>query len=241
MKYLKTFEQISSQLKTGKLDKLTADWCDSLITESEFLFYLDGQINEGLLDWLKGLKEKIVDMFYTFVIKAYEIGLTIYEKISSFITWIINKIRDWREKHPTAWKITIITLVIIIIFIVSASSAKAATTGTPIPIAKIDMAIGWLDSLKSGGNQDPMIVNKAIAHLIDLRDGQINLNGLGSEAIKMADAALFTCDKIMADAKTQSDPAFFKFCVSLIESGKNYVDAIYSKGLGIENIKIVMK
>ena len=75
MKYLKTFEQISNQLKTGKLDKLTADWCDGLITESEFLFYLDGQINEGLLDWLKGLKEKIVDMFYTFVIKAYEIGL----------------------------------------------------------------------------------------------------------------------------------------------------------------------
>lgn len=241
MRHLKTFEQISEQLKSAKIDKVVSDWCDGLITESEFLLYLDGRINEGILDWLKNIKEKIVDMFYTFVIKSYEIGLAIYDKVSTFITWVINKIKDWREKHPTAWKIIVITLVIIIIFIVTASSAKAATTGTPISLAKIDMAIGWLDSLKSGGNQDPMIVNKAIAHLIDLRDGQVDIQGLGGEAIKLADAALFTCDKIISQAKTQSDPAFFKFCVSLIESGKNYVDAIYTKGLGVENLKITMR
>ncbi len=241
MKYIKTFEQISNQLKSGKLDKVTSDWCDGKITESEYLLYLDGQINEGLLDWLKGIKEKIVDMFYTFVIKAYEIGIAVYDKVSGFIKWITNKIKDWKEKHPTTYKVILITLIIIIIFIVSASSAKAATTGTPIPLGKIDMAIGWLDSLKSDAGQDTLILNKAIAHLMDLRDGQIDIQGLGSESIKLANAALQTCDKVIADSKTQTDPAFFKFCVSLIENGRAYVEAIYSKADGYENIKLVMR
>ena len=241
MKYLKTFEQIKTELKSGKLDKVTSDFCEGIITESEFLLYLDGQINEGLLDWLKGVKEKIVDMFYTFVIKAYQIGLAIYDKVSTFINWLINKIKDWREKHPVAWKVTVITLVIIIILIVSASTAKAATTGQPIPVERIDMAIGWLDKVKSGGGEDPMIVGKAIAHLVDLRDGQIDLPNLGSEAINMANAALGTVDKIIIDSKTQTDPQFFQFCVGLMEKGKDYVEAIYTQGGGLENLKLVIK
>lgn len=239
MKWIKTFEQVSKELSGGKLDKVTSDYCSGIITESEFINYLDEVINEGLGDWLKSVKQKIVDMFYTFVLKAYQIGLAIYDKVSQFIKWLTEKISSWREKHPTAWKVIIITIIIIVIFIVTASSAKAATTGTPIPTVKIDMAIGWLDNLKSGGEGgDPMILNKAIAHLMDLRDGHVDIPNLGSEAVNMANAALRTVDQITSSS-SEGDPQFYQFCVGLIERGRDYVEAIYTQGGGIEKIKLV--
>lgn len=239
MRYLKTFEELISQ--KGTINDTVINWCDGVITESEFIEFLNQSlINEGFSDFVKGFKDKVVDMFYTFVVKAYQIGLAIYDKVSVFIKWLISKVKTFREKNPTTFKIMVITLIIIIILIVSASSAKAATTGTPIPTAKIDMAIGWLDSLK-GGKEDPMLLNKAIAHLVDLRDGQVNIQGLGSEAVNMANAALNTADKIMTSANTETDPAFFKFCVGLIEKGRDYVDAIYTNSSNFEGIKLVMK
>jgi len=239
MKYLKTFEQLMSQ--KGSINSTIIDWCDDKMNESDFIEYLNQSlINEGLSDLLKGFKEKIVDMFYTFVVKAYEMGLSVYDKVSVFVKWLISKVNNFKEKNPTTYKVIVITIIILIIFIVTASSAKAATSGTPIPTAKIDMAIGWLDSLK-GGKEDPMLLNKAIAHLVDLRDGQVNIQGLGSEAINMANAALNTANKVMSDAKVETDPAFFRFCIGLIEKGREYVDAIYTNSGNFEGIKLVMK
>lgn len=129
MIYLKTFEQLTSQ--KGNINNVVVDWCDSKITESEFLDYLNQSLlNEGFSDVIKGFKEKIVDMFYTFVVKAYEIGLAVYDKVSTFITWLISKVKGFKEKHPTTFKIIVITLIVIILLIVTASSAKAATSGT---------------------------------------------------------------------------------------------------------------
>ena len=133
----------------------------------------------------------------------------------------------------------IITIIILILLIVTASSAKAQTTGEPIPLGKINMAIGWLDSTRAG--KDPMLVNKAIAHLVDLRDGQMDLHGLGDGAINMADAALTTVNKIVADSKTSTDSSFFKFCVDLIERGGEFVSAAYTKTAGSESIKLAVK
>ena len=103
------------------------------------------------------------------------------------------------------------------------------------------MAIGWLDNVKSQGTQDQMLVSKAMAHLVDLRDGHMDIQGLGDGAIKMSDAALSTVDKIMAEAKTSTDSSFFKFCVDLIQKGSEYVGAAYTKTGGFENIKLAVK
>lgn len=240
MKYLKHFEQISGRINSGSIDPIVVDYCLGHISESEFIDYLESDIlNEGLLDVVKGFKDKLVDIFYTFVVKAYQIGLAIYDKVSSFMKWLINKIKNYREKNPTTYRIIVITIIVIVLLIVSASTAKAATSGTPVPAAKIDMAIGWLDNLK--GKEDPMLLNKAIAHLVDIRDGSVDIQNIGSQAINMSNAALSTADKIMAEAKTQTDPAFFKFCCNLIETGRNYIDAIYTKSGGFESIKLVIK
>ena len=135
----------------------------------------------------------------------------------------------------------IITIVILIILIVTASSAKAQTANQPIPLGKINMAIGWLDNVKSQGNQDQMLVSKAMAHLVDLRDGHMDIQGLGDGAIKMADAALNTAGRIIAESKTSTDSSFFRFCTELIQKGSEYVGAAYTKAGGLESIKLAVR
>lgn len=235
-----TFKQYNN------LNKITLDFIDNKITESDFINYLNDEIlNEGIIDSIKdffsGFKQKVVDIFWSFLTKAYEIGFAIFDKVNIFIKWLFGKINSFADKHPTLWRIMIITIVILIILIVTASSAKAQTSGQPIPLAKINMAIGWLDNVKSSGNQDQMLVSKAMAHLVDLRDGRMDIQGLGDGAIKMADAALTTAGRIMDEAKTSNDNSFFKFCVDLIQKGSEYVGAAYTKSGGFENIKLAVR
>jgi hypothetical protein len=227
-------------------NKVTLDFIDNKITESEFINYLNNEVlNEGIIDSIKDLfgnfKQKVVDIFWSFVVKAYEIGFAIWDKLNIFIKWLFGKINSFADKHPKLWRVMIITIIILIILIVTASSAKAQTTGQPIPLAKINMAIGWLDNVKSSGTEDSMLVSKAIAHLVDLKDGKMDIQGLGDGAIKMANAALTTAGRIMDEAKTSNDNSFFKFCVDLIQKGSEYVGAAYTKSGGFENIKLAVK
>jgi len=227
-------------------NKVTLDFIDNKITESEFINYLNNEVlNEGIIESIKDLfgnfKQKVVDIFWSFVVKAYEIGFAIWDKLNIFIKWLFGKINSFADKHPKLWRVMIITIIILIILIVTASSAKAQTTGQPIPLAKINMAIGWLDNVKSSGTEDQMLVSKAIAHLVDLKDGKMDIQGLGDGAIKMANAALTTAGRIMDEAKTSNDNSFFKFCVDLIQKGSEYVGAAYTKSGGFENIKLAVK
>lgn len=224
-----------------QLDQITLDFCDNKIQESEFINYLNSEIlNENIIsDFFSGFKQKVVDIFWSFVVKAYETGFVIFDKVNTFIKWLFSKINNFKQKHPTLFKVIVITAVVLIILIFTASTAKAQTSGQPVPVAKINMAIGWLDSIKE--DKDALLVNKAIAHLIDIRDGKIDMPGLGDGAIKMANAALNTVNKIVADSKTETNPAFFKYCVSLIERGNDYISAIYSKAGNFESIKLAIR
>jgi hypothetical protein len=225
-------------------NKVTLDFIDNKITESEFITYLDNEVlNEGIIDSIKdffsGFKQKVIDILWSFLTKSYEIGFAIFDKINIFIKWLFSKINSFADKHPTLWRVMIITIVILILLIVTASSAHAQSSQQPIPLAKINMAIGWLDSIRDG--KDPMLVNKAIAHLVDLRDGHMELHNLGDSAIKMSDAALSTVDKIMSEAKTSTDSSFFRFCTDLIQRGSDYIGAAYTKSGGFENVKLAVR
>jgi hypothetical protein len=229
-----------------KFNKVTLDFIHNKITESEFINYLNGEVlNEGLIDSIKdffsGFKQKVVDIFWSFVVKSYEIGFAIWDKLNVFIKWLFGKINSFADKHPTLWRVMIITILVLIILIVTASSAHAQTKGEPIPLGKINMAIGWLDNVKSQGTEDPMLVGKAMAHLVDLKDGHMDIQGLGDGAIKMADAALHVANKIIAESKTSTDSSFFRFCTDLMQKGSEYVGAAYTKTGGLENIKLAVR
>ena len=103
-------------------NKVTLDFIDNKISESDFITYLDNEIlNEGIIDSIKdffsGFKQKVVDIFWSFLVKAYEIGFAIWDKLNTFIKWLFNKINSFADKHPKLWKIMIITIIILIILI----------------------------------------------------------------------------------------------------------------------------
>lgn len=225
-------------------NKVTLDFIDNKITESDFINYLNYEVlNENILsdikDFFSGFKQKVIDILWSFLTKSYEIGFAIFDKVNVFIKWLFSRINSFADKHPTLWRVMIITIIVLIILIVTASSAHAQTTGEPIPLSRINMAIGWLDSIRGG--KDPMLVNKAIAHLVDLRDGHMDIHGLGDGAINMADAALNTANKIIAESKTSTDSSFFQFCTGLMQRGSEFVGAAYTKTGGLENIKLAVK
>jgi len=225
-------------------NKVTLDFIDNKITESDFINYLNDEVlNENILsdikDFFSGFKQKVIDILWSFLTKSYEIGFAIFDKVNVFIKWLFSRINSFADKHPTLWRVMIITIIVLIILIVTASSAHAQTTGEPIPLSRINMAIGWLDSIRGG--KDPMLVNKAIAHLVDLRDGHMDIHGLGDGAINMADAALNTANKIIAESKTSTDSSFFQFCTGLMQRGSEFVGAAYTKTGGLENIKLAVK
>ena len=228
------------------LDLVILDFINSNITENQFISYLNNElINEGLIEDFKSFyskfKEKVIDIFYTFLVKAYQVGFTIFDKINIFFKWLFSKIHNFRDKHPLVYKMIVITIIVMVILIITAASAKAQSSGEVIPKAKIDMAIGWLDHIKSKGQSDNLELSKAIAHLIDLRDGKIDMPGLGEKAVQIANAGLNTAQKIMDEAKTTQDQSFLKFCVELIEKGQTYLQAIYSKSGNTENIRLLIK
>lgn len=235
-----TFEQYNN------LNQETISFIEEKISTQEFIEYLDSKIiNESILGDLKSLvsnvKEKIQNVFYTFLVKAYELGFQMFDKINTFIKWLIDKTSKFKNKYPLLYKLIIITVITFTILIVTAASASAQNAGQQIPVAKIDMAIGWLDYIKEKGSSDSMQLNKAIAHLIDLRDGKIDIKSLGEEAIKIADVALNTAQKIMDEAKVKDDNSFYKFCVDLIEKGQTYVQAIHTKTDNTENLRLLRK
>ena len=223
----------------SNLDEVTIDFINGRISESEFKDYINTDIlNESVMSYVK---EKIINVLYSFLVKASEIGFSILHKFKSFFSWFIGIISKWKEKHPTLYKVIIITVIIIILLMVSASSAYAQSKGQPIPESEINVAIGWLDLIKGKTDLDVLEVNKAIAHLIDLRDGNIEIDGLGEKALQIAESALETSNKMIVDAKSdldKGDESTAKMCLNLMERGSEYISAIYSKGDTKEVIKL---
>jgi len=227
------------------IDTTALKYIDGDITFREFENYLNVEIlNESLADLGSFIKEKILNVLNTFLVKAAQIGFKVIEKFKTIFTWIINTVSKWKEKHPVLYKVILITLITIILLMVSASSAYAQSTGKPVEPAQINVAIGWLELLKGKTDIDVIEVNKAIAHLIDLKDGTIEITELGDKAIQIADSALETSGKMIDEAKTgldKGDESIAKMCLNLMEKGSQYVSAFYSKIQDTETVKLTMK
>ncbi len=221
-----------------KFDINTISFIDGKITEGEFIIYLNTQIvNESFIG---DIKEKMLDVLYTFLAKAYEVGFNILDKLNIFIKWFINNLN--KIKNPLLYKIITTTLIVMVLLIISATAAHAENNLSLLPKEKIDIAIGWLDHLKNTGRYDSVELSKGIAHLIDIRDGKIDLPMFNKRILDVADAALKTADSIIKDAETDNqNGSLYKFCINLLEKGSQYVQATYTKTASGENIKLFTK
>jgi hypothetical protein len=217
-----------------KIDTTTMKFIDGMISEKDFKYYIESEVlNESLGSYIK---EKITNVLYTFITKASSIGFGILNKFKTFFNWLLNKIISWKEKNPVLHKILITTTIVVILLIVSSASAYAQTKGTEVSPNHINVAIGWLEVIQGKTNHDPMLINKAMAHLIDIRDGQVDIPNIGQEAIDVADAAISTAQKMIVQAK--EDDSLKKMCVDLMEKGSEYIQAMYSKMPDKEVIKL---
>ena len=212
----------------NNIDLVTIKYCEGVINESQYLQYLYG-INESFVG---EIKEKVVNILNSFLKKAIEAGFSIFSKFKTFFNWILNSLKKWKTNNPTLYKIIIITIIVFIILIISASSAHAATSGDPIPVNQINLAIGWLEQIQGKTDMDILEVKKAMAYLIDIRDGNLEIQNLGDEAINIAKSSLNTASKMMKAASEdlkKDDESLAKLCLELADRGANYVQATYSK------------
>lgn len=237
-------------MKIYKFDKFneininTVKYINADISEHEYITYLNAEIlNENVGDFITSIKEKVINILYTYITKAYEIGIAVFDKFKVFFKWFISIIDKFKTKHPTLYKILIITSITMIILMVSATTAHAQSNNQSINKDKLDLAIGWLDYLKSKGGYDNMQVSTAMGHLIDLKDGKVDISTFSKESINMADSAIKVAEKIIQEAKTdyKTDKSAFNLCIELIKKGSSYIDVIYNKTTSTENIKLLIK
>jgi hypothetical protein len=221
------------------------------ISEETLFNYLDS-LNEDLLDFLKSFKQKVVDVFWTILTKSVIVGFKILQKVKSIFSWIINKIKSFKEKNPVLFKVLVITILVVLILIISGNVAHAATTGKPIEIEYIDLAIGLINDMKEHGglsNASELDVAKATAYLIKLRDagGVINPNDtgiFGQDVVTLAHKAIDVSNKLVQDSKVGDKATMDRmkyYCIEMLEKGEKFIGYEYQKLSTGETIRLSSK
>jgi len=215
------------------------------ISEETFFNYLDS-LNEDLFDFLKWIKQKVVDVFWTILTQSVIIGFEILEKVKSIFSWIIDKIKSFKEKNPVLFKVLVITILVILILIISGSVAYAATTGKPIQTEYINLAIGLINDMKEHGYPgSDLDVAKATAYLIKLRDagGVINpndINAFGQDAVTLANKSIDLAGKLVQDSRG-GDKATMHYCIEMLEKGEKFIGYEYQKLSTGETLRLSSK
>ena len=217
------------------------------ISEETFFNYLDS-LNEDLFDFLKWIKQKVVDVFWTILTESVIIGFKILQKVKSIFSWIINKIKSFKEKNPVLFKVLVITILVILILIISGSVAYAATTGKPIETEYINLAIGLINGMKEHdglSNVSELDVAKATAYLIKLRDagGVINPNDtgvFGQDVVTLAHKAIDVSNKLVQDSRS-GDEGMMRYCIQMLEKGEKFIGYEYQKLSTGETIRLSSK
>jgi hypothetical protein len=237
MKNIKTFEQfINDAFKSNNIDIKTQMFCEGRISEIEYYEYL----NEGLFDdfknWLSDVAfytfdwfQKLGNVLLTLLKNVAKFAINIGEKVIGAIKWIFNKIKDWAEKHPVAFRVIVITIIVFIILIVCCASAYAQSKGGPPPSPFINTAIGWLRDLNPKDGGDPTVRMKAIAWLVDLKNGTTHdASVYGAEAIQLAKVSMKTAaEGIKPDSGISPE-----YLMGLAEKGSEITKYYISEGAG---------
>jgi len=217
------------------------------ISEETFFNYLDS-LNEELLDFLKWIKQKVVDVFWNILTESVIIGFKILQKVKSIFSWLINKIKSFKEKNPVLFKVLVITILVVLILIISGNVAHAATTGNPIQTEYIDLAIGLINDMKEHGGLSKISeldVAKATAYLIRLRDagGVINPNDtgvFGQDVATIANQAIDVAKNMIQDSRA-GDKATMHYCIQMLEKGEKFIGYEYQKLSTGETIRLSSK
>jgi hypothetical protein len=232
MKHLKRFNEgwenlVGLSLNDSVLQNNTKLYCEGKITDTEFFVYLDA-LNEG---WLTDMKnwvvEKVLKVLYAILQQAVKIGSVAITKAISAIKYILDKLNTFADKNPVLWRAIIIGIILFIMLIVSAASAKAATTGSPIDPNIINAAIGKIQELGKSTDADNILIQKAMAYLIDIRDGHQEISNelYGKKAMDIANHAVNTINSLKSTSEKTVGSDEQAAALNFIDYIKNYVKA----------------
>lgn len=238
MKYIKRFEECFSP------NNVTVKYCLGQLSREQFFSYIDEKLlNENLLSDIKiWANEKVMSVMKSFVSSAIRLGYSVLSKFIDFLIWCSSKINNLKNSNPILCKTIIITGVIFICLIVCASEAKAQSIGGVPPDPNvINAAIGYLKSIQFDGQIDSMVIQKAMAYLVDIRDGQQSISSqvFTKQAIEIAEAGVTAVKQMKSESS--DDSSFILAAAEYIKAGSEYLAAEMSKVGGRESVKLVVK
>lgn len=176
-------------------------------------------IGKGI-DAIESFLKKFNENLESISLKMYELGVKSASIVEKFIKWILDKIKNFKEKHPTLYRTIIITIVLLVILFVLTSAA--ASGGKPSP-ETINKAIGLLEickdkSVEKMDVEHSSIYSEAMVYLINLRDGK-SVSGFSQMALKAANLALSAIEqkKLGSNELTEGE------LLSWAEKGTKYV------------------
>ncbi len=147
-------------------------------------------IGKGL-DTIESFFKKFNENLESISLKMYELGVKSASIVEKFIKWILDKIKNFKEKHPVLYRTIIITIVLLVILFVLTSAA--ASGGKPSP-ETINKAIGVMEAISDSAAEEmdfekSKLTSEVMVYLINLRDGK-SVSEYSSQAVKIANNAL---------------------------------------------------
>ena len=242
MKHLTTFKNFQSDF--------TLDFIYGRITKDEYISHLESLNENWISDSYEKVKWKVIEHLWTFLEESKKIGFKILSKVFTFLKWIWNKIKSFKEKHPIIFKIITITLLVLIILILSSCVAHAQVSGQPLDEEQINLAIGFINDMEEHGkikSFTTLDVNKAIAYLIKLRDahGVVDPNDVhnfGQESVTLADRAIEVSERLVKEARVEGKgSAVYQYCLDIMQKGSDFINYSIQKTSSGEVVKLGIK
>jgi hypothetical protein len=187
------------------------------------------------------IQDKVLNVFFTFLVDARQVGIKIMTKVISGAMKLIKWMKGFYQKHPILCKAIVLFILFIIYLILGSDSAHAAssmndvTTGlgdaaNSIPKDKIEVyqaAIGFIDDMRKTGVMDDSETSlKIVDYIKDISDGKLdNETGFSTESIqRMGQAALETVRDLKTKAVEGDRGALEQIC-RLIDKGMKLAPA----------------
>jgi hypothetical protein len=236
MKNILTFESFTQTInkENPNINEYALQYLNDEITSSQLEKYIF-QNNEGVVgDAINYVKNKVIDVFYTFMIKAMNIK-NVLTKIVEFGKKIFGYLKKFSEKHPTLTKAIMIFILMVIIFAITSQSSQAAEIVNGklhmTNVDEINAAYGFIDQnytdLLKGhatGIDAERIAFEAKVYLKDIIDGKLDSPiELKHEAVALAKSAIKTMQEAVNNVNDKQDSSQLSTILKYVKEGMSHV------------------
>ena len=237
MKNILNFNEFKSN---RNINPVAIQYLNNEITETQLESYIFST-NEGVIgDFFKNIKEKILDVFYTFLMKAMG-AKDILKKVLNFAQKIVQYIQKFKKKHPILFKAILVFIIIVILLLISSQqiqaheivNGKLHLTNTD----ELNTAYGFIDanykdllSNHATGVDASQIAMEAKTYLKELINGNTDQVHLHNEAISLAKTAIKTIQDAVKHTNDTNDANQLSHILNYLKDGMSHTLEIVKNG-----------